>query len=198
MNAGWDEGGNWRRHYAEALAAARRGELTFPDLTPDQNDSPLESWLDEQLLALPALSRDQHNLLGALPLRHPLALAAAPAPQPERTRLRPRSAPRPRLLASDVGHRPGGWVQRLNSWMTTAGPGRPLSRSPVVLGDLGVLDCVGPPARPGPRAGEGQNSTTAPGSVVTSQGPAVHIGGARSAQRRWARPVSSWRGSKSN
>ncbi|MEV5910534.1 Helicase associated domain protein [Streptomyces chartreusis] len=73
-NAGWDEGGSWRRDYARALAAARRGELAFPDLAPDQDDSPLESWLDDQLLALPALSRDQHNLLGALPLHHPLAL----------------------------------------------------------------------------------------------------------------------------
>ncbi|MGW2722372.1 Helicase associated domain protein [Streptomyces sp. NPDC001492] len=77
-NAGWDDDGRWRRSYARALAAARRGELTFPDLAPDQDDSPLESWLDEQLRALPSLSRDQHNLLGALPLHHPLALLLRP------------------------------------------------------------------------------------------------------------------------
>jgi len=73
-NACWDQGGHWRRTYARALAAARRGELAFPDLTPDQDDSPLQAWLDEQLRALSSLSRDQHNLLGALPLHHPLAL----------------------------------------------------------------------------------------------------------------------------
>ncbi|MEU1596632.1 helicase associated domain-containing protein [Streptomyces sp. NPDC005708] len=73
-NACWDPNGHWCRNYARALAAARHGELAFPDLTPDQDDSPLEAWLDEQLRALPRLSRDQHNLLGALPVHHPLAL----------------------------------------------------------------------------------------------------------------------------
>ncbi|MEV6594753.1 DEAD/DEAH box helicase [Streptomyces acidicola] len=77
-NAAWDEHGHWRRSYARALAAARRGELAFPDLAPDRDDSPLESWLDQQLQALPRLSRDQHNLLGALPLHHPLALLLRP------------------------------------------------------------------------------------------------------------------------
>ncbi|MEU6495784.1 Helicase associated domain protein [Streptomyces sp. NPDC046984] len=77
-NVGWDNDGRWRRNYARALAAARRGELVFPDLAPDRDDSPLESWLDDQLRALTNLSRDQHNLLGALPLHHPLALLLRP------------------------------------------------------------------------------------------------------------------------
>lgn len=35
---------------------------------------PLTRWLDKQIDALPTLHPDQHELLGALPLRHPLAL----------------------------------------------------------------------------------------------------------------------------
>jgi superfamily II DNA or RNA helicase len=77
-NAGWDKTGYWRRIYARALAAARRGELTFPDLAPDSDDPPLEQWLDQQLQILPSLSSAQHNLLGALPLHHPLALLLRP------------------------------------------------------------------------------------------------------------------------
>ncbi|MEU3862669.1 Helicase associated domain protein [Streptomyces sp. NPDC028722] len=77
-NASWDKHGHWRRTYAQALAAARHGELTFPDLTPDSDDSPLERWLDQQLKALPSLNDHQVNLLGALPLQHPLALLLRP------------------------------------------------------------------------------------------------------------------------
>ncbi|MFC4469326.1 Helicase associated domain protein [Streptomyces xiangluensis] len=77
-NAGWDKHGHWRRIYARALAAARRGELAFPDLAPDSDDRPLAHWLDQQLQVLPSLSSAQHNLLGALPLHHPLALLLRP------------------------------------------------------------------------------------------------------------------------
>ncbi|MGV9843402.1 Helicase associated domain protein [Streptomyces fungicidicus] len=77
-DAGWDKHGHWRRIYARALAAVRRGELAFPDLAPDSDDRPLEHWLDQQLHVLPSLSSAQHNLLGALPLHHPLALLLRP------------------------------------------------------------------------------------------------------------------------
>ncbi|MET8205884.1 Helicase associated domain protein [Streptomyces sp. NPDC005373] len=70
--ARWKE--EWKRTYAAALKAARRGELTFPDLSPDSDDNPLTRWLDHQLDHLGDLTDIQHNLLGALPLDHPLAL----------------------------------------------------------------------------------------------------------------------------
>ncbi|MFC4469275.1 Helicase associated domain protein [Streptomyces xiangluensis] len=68
----WKE--EWKRTYATALKAARRGDLAFPDLSPDSDDSPLTRWLDHQIDLLGALTETQHNLLGALPLDHPLAL----------------------------------------------------------------------------------------------------------------------------
>lgn len=71
-NTSWHP--TWKRTYAQALAAARKGDLTFPDLRPDTEDSPLTRWLDQQIDDLPRLSDTQHNLLGALPLTHPLAL----------------------------------------------------------------------------------------------------------------------------
>ncbi len=74
--AGWKE--EWKRAYARALKAARRGELTFPDLSPDSDDSPLTRWLDDQIDRLGRLTDMQHNLLGALPLHHPLALLLRP------------------------------------------------------------------------------------------------------------------------
>ncbi|MFF3277335.1 Helicase associated domain protein [Streptomyces chrestomyceticus] len=80
-NAHWNwpkPPGEWQRTYAQALAAARRGELDFPDLTPDSNDPPLTRWLDQQLQDLPRLHPDQHNLLGALSIQHPLALLLRP------------------------------------------------------------------------------------------------------------------------
>ncbi|WP_239771552.1 helicase associated domain-containing protein [Streptomyces sp. CL12-4] len=70
--AGWKE--EWKRTYAHALRAARSGDLTFPDLSPDSEDSPLTRWLDAQIDHLGSLTDVQHNLLGALPLSHPLAL----------------------------------------------------------------------------------------------------------------------------
>jgi hypothetical protein len=71
-NATWQA--DWQRTYAAGLAAARAGTLTFPDLHPRTAQSPLTRWLDQQIAALPALHPHQHNLLGALPLHHPLAL----------------------------------------------------------------------------------------------------------------------------
>ncbi|MBT2391453.1 Helicase associated domain protein [Streptomyces sp. ISL-1] len=71
-NARWSR--QWHRTYTQALAAARSGQLAFPDLRPDSDDSPLTRWLDEQIDDLFKLHPDQHNLLGALPLDHPLAL----------------------------------------------------------------------------------------------------------------------------
>ncbi|MEV6012297.1 Helicase associated domain protein [Streptomyces sp. NPDC051976] len=71
-NARWHS--SWNRAYTKALAAARKGDLAFPDLRPDGDDSPLTRWLDQQIDALPSLHPNQHNLLGALPLQHPLAL----------------------------------------------------------------------------------------------------------------------------
>ncbi|MET8241757.1 Helicase associated domain protein [Streptomyces sp. NPDC005078] len=73
-NAHWPGQWQWHRTYAQALAAVRRGELAFPDLCPDSDDPPLTRWLDDQIDALPRLHSDQHNLLGALHLNHPLAL----------------------------------------------------------------------------------------------------------------------------
>lgn len=71
-NARWSS--SWNRAYTEALAAARSGDLTFPDLRPDQEDSTLTRWLDAQIDAFGNLQADQQNLLGALPFDHPLAL----------------------------------------------------------------------------------------------------------------------------
>lgn len=61
-------------HLRPGLTAARAGNLPFPDLRPDTDDTPLTRWLDQQIDALPTLDPGQHELLGALPLRHPLAL----------------------------------------------------------------------------------------------------------------------------
>lgn len=63
----------WKRTYAHALAAARKGELAFPSLRP-QTEPPLTRWLDDQIDNLAKLGDTRHNLLGALPLTHPLAL----------------------------------------------------------------------------------------------------------------------------
>ncbi|MFF8352967.1 Helicase associated domain protein [Streptomyces chartreusis] len=68
----WKE--EWKRTYAHTLKAARRGELTFPDLSPDSDDPPLTRWLDDQIDRFGTLTDTQQNLLGALPLDHPLAL----------------------------------------------------------------------------------------------------------------------------
>ncbi|MFI5756814.1 Helicase associated domain protein [Streptomyces sp. NPDC051569] len=73
-NSCWHGAWKWHRTYARALALARRGGLAFPDLKPDSDDSTLTRWLDAQIDDLPRLVPDQHNLLGALPLTHPLAL----------------------------------------------------------------------------------------------------------------------------
>lgn len=70
--ARWKE--EWKRTYAYTLKAARRGDLTFPDLSPDSDDHPLARWLDEQIDHLGDLTETQHNLLGALPFDHPLAV----------------------------------------------------------------------------------------------------------------------------
>ncbi|MFD4652313.1 Helicase associated domain protein [Streptomyces sp. NPDC058441] len=75
-NARWKE--TWKRTYAQALTAARRGELAFPDLSPDSDDAPLTHWLDQQIDNLGRLTDAQHNLLGALPINHPLALLLRP------------------------------------------------------------------------------------------------------------------------
>ncbi len=71
-NTNWPA--DWKRTYAQALSAARRGDLPFPGLLPDTADSPLTRWLDQQIDRLPRLSETQHNLLGALPIAHPLIL----------------------------------------------------------------------------------------------------------------------------
>ncbi|MFJ8313107.1 MULTISPECIES: helicase associated domain-containing protein [unclassified Streptomyces] len=71
-NADW--GAEWKRTYAQALTAARRGGLAFPGRRPGSDDSLLARWLDQQIARLPLLADTQHNLLGALPLTHPLAL----------------------------------------------------------------------------------------------------------------------------
>ncbi|MEU2235139.1 DEAD/DEAH box helicase [Streptomyces vietnamensis] len=71
-NTHWPK--HWHHTYAQALAAARAGTLAFPDLRPDTDETPLTRWLDAQIDALPTLHPGQHELLGALPLRHPLAL----------------------------------------------------------------------------------------------------------------------------
>lgn len=68
----WKE--EWKRTYAYTLKAARRGELAFPDLSPDRDDPPLTRWLDDQMDRFGLLSDTQQNLLGALPIDHPLAL----------------------------------------------------------------------------------------------------------------------------
>ncbi|MCM8555406.1 DEAD/DEAH box helicase [Streptomyces sp. STCH 565 A] len=75
-DARWKQ--DWKRTYAAALAAARRGELAFPDLSPDSDDTPLTNWLDQQIDKLCRLTGIQHNLLGALPITHPLALLLRP------------------------------------------------------------------------------------------------------------------------
>ncbi|MFJ3975904.1 Helicase associated domain protein [Streptomyces sp. NPDC090021] len=71
-NTHWPK--HWHHTYAQALAAARAGKLPFPALRPDTEETPLTRWLDSQIDALPTLDRNQHELLGALPVRHPLAL----------------------------------------------------------------------------------------------------------------------------
>ncbi|MEU9608506.1 Helicase associated domain protein [Streptomyces sp. NPDC048057] len=71
-NTRWPK--HWHHTYAQVLTAARAGNLPFPDLRPDIDETPLTRWLDHQIDALPTLHKDQHELLGALPLRHPLAL----------------------------------------------------------------------------------------------------------------------------
>ncbi|WP_274565135.1 DEAD/DEAH box helicase [Streptomyces spiramyceticus] len=71
-NTHWPK--HWHHTYAQALAAARAGNLPFPDLRPDTDETPLTRWLDTQIDSLPALHPGQHELLGALPLHHPLAL----------------------------------------------------------------------------------------------------------------------------
>ncbi|MFE1935953.1 Helicase associated domain protein [Streptomyces sp. NPDC059474] len=71
-NSRWDKSGRWRRTYARALKAAREGQLTFPDLASDPG-SALTHWLEEQITRLFQLTRTQWDLLGALPLNHPLA-----------------------------------------------------------------------------------------------------------------------------
>ncbi|MFI9325846.1 Helicase associated domain protein [Kitasatospora aureofaciens] len=70
-NAPWPA--QWQRTYAQALTAARNGQLAFPD-PRGTSDDPLLQWLDQQIDNLPHLSPDQHNLLGALPMNHPLAI----------------------------------------------------------------------------------------------------------------------------
>ncbi|MEU5520634.1 helicase associated domain-containing protein [Streptomyces sp. NPDC047860] len=72
----WKE--EWKRTYATALKAARRGDLAFPDLSPDSDDSPLTRWPDDRIDRLDALTEIQHNLLGALPLDHLLTLLLRP------------------------------------------------------------------------------------------------------------------------
>ncbi|MFF7216828.1 Helicase associated domain protein [Streptomyces sp. NPDC008238] len=71
-NARWSH--DWQRTYVQALAAARRGDLTLADLRPDHEDTALARWLEEQITAFDALHPDQQNLLGVLPLHHPLAV----------------------------------------------------------------------------------------------------------------------------
>ncbi|MEU5439063.1 Helicase associated domain protein [Streptomyces sp. NPDC020719] len=72
-NSPWDKTGQWRRTYAAVLSAARRKTLPFPDLGPEQAENPYSEWLADQITALPHLTRTQHDLLGQIPLRHPLA-----------------------------------------------------------------------------------------------------------------------------
>ncbi|WTA49488.1 Helicase associated domain protein [Kitasatospora purpeofusca] len=64
----------WKRTYAQALAAARKGDLAFPTLRPQSDHDPLTRWLDDQIDNLAKLGDTRHNLLGALPFTHPLAL----------------------------------------------------------------------------------------------------------------------------
>ncbi|MEU8581913.1 DEAD/DEAH box helicase [Streptomyces abikoensis] len=71
-NSHWDESGHWRRAYAGVLKAVREGQLPFPELTPDSG-SALTHWLDGQITRLFQLTRTQWDLLGALPISHPLA-----------------------------------------------------------------------------------------------------------------------------
>ncbi|WP_330328279.1 Helicase associated domain protein (plasmid) [Streptomyces sp. NBC_00536] len=72
-NSPWDPGGQWRRTYAAVLSAARRNKVPFPDLGPEQATNPYSHWLADQIAALPHLTATQHELLGQIPLRHPLA-----------------------------------------------------------------------------------------------------------------------------
>ncbi|MGW2864516.1 Helicase associated domain protein [Streptomyces sp. NPDC001205] len=71
-NSPWDKTGQWRRTYAAVLSAARQNTLPFPDLGPEQADNPYSEWLADQIAALPRLTATQHELLGQIPLRHPL------------------------------------------------------------------------------------------------------------------------------
>jgi Transposase, Mutator family/Helicase associated domain len=64
----------WHHTYAAARLAACRGKLPFPDRQPDSDDPPLTRWLDGQIGRPFRLDPDQHDLLGALQLDHPLAL----------------------------------------------------------------------------------------------------------------------------
>ncbi|MFD7168447.1 DEAD/DEAH box helicase [Streptomyces violascens] len=72
-NSPWDKTGQWRRTYAAVLGAARQDKVPFPDLGPEQADNPYSEWLADQIAALPRLTTAQHELLGQIPLRHPLA-----------------------------------------------------------------------------------------------------------------------------
>ncbi|WP_179084410.1 DEAD/DEAH box helicase [Streptomyces rectiverticillatus] len=72
-NSHWDKTGRWRRTYAAVLAAARRNTVPFPDHGPEQAENPYSEWLADQIAALPRLTTTQHELLGQIPLRHPLA-----------------------------------------------------------------------------------------------------------------------------
>ncbi|GHE14578.1 Helicase associated domain protein [Streptomyces alanosinicus] len=47
--------------------------MPFPDLSLEQADNPYSEWLADQIAALPRLTTIQHELLGQIPLRHPLA-----------------------------------------------------------------------------------------------------------------------------
>jgi Helicase associated domain/Helicase conserved C-terminal domain len=73
-NASRDPRGTWRRTCAEALAAARRGQLAFPHPPPGPDAPPLTRWLDTQISGFFGLTEQQHLLLRALGLDHPLAL----------------------------------------------------------------------------------------------------------------------------
>jgi superfamily II DNA or RNA helicase len=72
-NSRWDKTGQWRRTYAAVLSAARQNKVPFPRLGPEQAANPYSEWLADQIAALPHLTPTQHELLGQIPLRHPLA-----------------------------------------------------------------------------------------------------------------------------
>ncbi|MGN5376946.1 helicase associated domain-containing protein [Streptomyces lasalocidi] len=80
-NSPWDKTGQWRRTYAAVLTAARQNKVPFPDLGPEQADNPYSEWLADQTAALPRLTTIQHELLGQIPLRRPLAYLLQQAPR---------------------------------------------------------------------------------------------------------------------